>query len=168
MLRRDKIITWVMAFLCLLCLIAVGITIYMVIRGKGDYFFKIEVDGQEDMLEFEGIGLIPGSELSYEIQLEGKLDYVSHLNFRFKADEDQPLADYVYAKVFIDGEEKCDELLSALLQRSKTVIDCPLSRGEKRVVKIVYYMPIDTGDGAKRTEATFQLYISMSRDWEDE
>ena len=168
MLRRDKIITWVMAFLCLLCLIAVGITIYMISTGRADYFFRIQIDGQEDMLEFESVGIVPGSEVTYTVELEGKLDYVSHLDFRFKADEDQPLADFIYAKVIINGEEMCDELLSALLQKSKTRIECPLNKGEKREVKIIYYMPIDVGDEAKRTEATFNLFISMSRDWEDE
>ena len=166
MLRRDKIITWVMAFLCLLCLIAVGITIYMIASGKGDYFFSIRIDDQEDMLEFEGIGLVPGEELEYTVELDGRLNNVSHLDFRFVAEEEQPLAEYVYAKVYIDGELKCDELLSALLQKSKTVIECSLSKGESRELKIIYYMPIDVGDEAKRTEATFALYVKMSRDWE--
>ena len=166
--RRDTIITWVMAILCLLCLVAVGITAYMILTDRGDFFFSIEVDGQEDMLEFESVGLIPGGEASYTVELEGKLDFASTLNLRFVADEDQPLADFVYAKVYIDGNLQCDELLSALLQRSKTVIYCPLSRGETREVKITYYMPIDVGDDAKRTEASFLLYISMSEDWEEE
>lgn len=167
MLRREKIITWIMASLCVLSLVAVGVTVYMLTRDDVEYSFNIEIDGEEEVLEFTGLGLIPGGEVSYTAAIHDALNIDSDIYLVFDAEEPQPLADYVYAKVIVDGEVLCDRLLSALLARDSTTISCHLPKGGMQEIEIIYYMPIDVGDEAKNAKASFSIIVTVSNGWEE-
>ena len=168
MLRRDRIIAWVMAVLCAICLVGVAITVVMLFRNdEENYTFDIDIDGEKEVLEFTGLGLTPGEQKTYTVALRGKLDYASTITFDFSADQPQPLAEFVYARVVVDGRMLCDELLSSLLAESRTVLKCQLPKGELREVEIIYYMPIETGNEAKLREASFEITVTSSHGWED-
>ncbi len=170
MLRRDKIITWVMASLCVLSLVAVGITVFMLTRDDIEYSFNIEIDGKDDeneVLEFTGLGLVPGGELRYTAAIYDTLNIESSIFLVFDAKEPQPLADFVYVRIIADGKVLCDRLLSALLARDSTTISCHLPKGGMQEIEIIYYMPVDVGDEAKHAEANFSIIVTVSNGWED-
>ncbi len=81
--------------------------------GDSDQNIDVEiVNGESEVVEFEGLGLVPGEKLEYTLNVSTN-DGVAHtIVFDFREEKDSPLADYVYVKLTIGDDVVCDTLLT--------------------------------------------------------
>ena len=149
-------------------LIIVGVSLMGWMLATEDERGVIEVkleDGKTESLAFEDLTLVPGEECEYVIQLEktSASKYELELDF-VDTDEDKTLKDYARVKILANGEVVCDELLADAFENEKIVLPVDFDEGKNTELKVVYYLPIDVGNEAKRAEAVFELLLTASNE----
>lgn len=150
--------------------IAIGIMIGIIIfecilaikiynsRGSGSINIEIE-DGEESVVEFEKLGLVPGQSVEYNIALSTKDGPTNRIYLNFYETEDSPLKEFVRAKITINDEVLCDELLADLFYGYEADYLIDISKSDCKI-NITYYMPLEVGNEAENAEAWFNLYIT--------
>jgi hypothetical protein len=139
-----------------------GLVLAKIIRiGNSDQNVDVEiVNGESEVVEFEGLGLVPGEKLEYTLNVSTN-DGVAHtIVFDFREEKVSPLADYVYVKLTIGDDVVCDTLLADVMDAGSIGYKYNLSADAECEVNITYYMPEDVGNEAEGAEAWFDLYIT--------
>ena len=149
-------------------LIIVGVSLMGWMLATEDERGVIEVkleDGKTESLTFEDLTLVPGEECEYIIQLEktSASKYELELDF-VDTDEEKTLKNYARVKILANGEVVCDELLADAFEKEKIVLPVDFDEGKNTELKVVYYLPIDVGNEAKRAEAVFELLLTASNE----
>lgn len=148
--------------------VMVGVIIFEVIfaihlyQSAGDnqnLNVKIE-SGEEEVVEFDALGLLPGQSTEYNLYLTTNDGPTKSVRLEFREKEDSPLADFVRVQIFANDEEICDELLADLMSGGDVILDGDLTAAEEFKITIVYYMPEEVGNEAANTEAWFDIYVS--------
>jgi hypothetical protein len=123
---------------------------------------KIKLEnGKTDSLTFEYLTLVPGEECEYVIQFEKTSASKCTLELDFvDTDEEKTLKNYARVKMLANGEVICDELLADAFEQEKMTLSVDFDKGENTKLKVIYYLPIDVGNEAKRAEAVFELLIT--------
>lgn len=163
-MTKKKATDLVLAALCILILVGVGLSVYAAARDKN----VIRVDLEPSVtqaVEFEDLCLLPGETGEYRLNLncETATPYTVTLQFVDRAPT-YTLKDHAYVRI-----EKGDELLAeqrladafaaAPLQ---TVIDTAAEQACH--IKITFYLPADVGNEAQNAEADFALLITASNE----
>lgn len=150
--------------------IAIGIMIGVIIfecilaikayssREDGSISVNVE-NGEASVVEFEKLGLVPGQSVEYKISLSTKDGPTNRVYLNFYETEDSPLKDFVMAKITINDEVLCDELLADLFDGNEVDYMIDISSSDCKV-NITYYMPLEVGNEAENAEAWFNLYIT--------
>lgn len=149
-------------------MIIVGISLTGVMFATEDERNVIEIELEEsktESLTFEDITLIPGEECEYIIRLEktrlSKYDLA--LDF-VDTDEEKTLKKFARVKIIADGEVICDELLADAFKNDKIVLPVDFGEEKNTELKLVYYLPVEVGNEAKKAEADFELLVTASND----
>ncbi len=116
-------------------------------------------EGETSIVEFEKLGLIPGESTEYKINLSTEAGTTDCIYINFDETQDSPLKDFVKAKISINGEVICDELLSVLFNADDITYAVDLNSADCEIV-IVYYMPLEVGNEAENAEAWFNLLVT--------
>lgn len=130
---------------------------------RGVIEVKLE-DGKTESLEFESLALIPGEECEYTIQLERSASRKYTLELDFTETEEKTLKNYARVKIVSSGEVICDELLKTVFEGDAIVLPVDFDEGKNTELKIVYYLPAEVGNEAKRAEAIFELLLTASNE----
>lgn len=121
-------------------------------------------DGETETLTFENLSLVPGEECEYIIQFEKTNAKKYDLELDFVETKENTLKNYARVKIFANGEVICDELLADAFDKEKIMLPVDFDEGKNTELKVVYYLPIDVGNEAKRAEAVFELLITASNE----
>ena len=130
---------------------------------RGVIEIKLE-NGESESLAFEDLTLVPGEECEYIIQLKKASASTYDLELDFKETEEKTLKNYARVKIFASGEVVCDELLADAFEKEKIVLSVDFDEGKNTELRVVYYLPVDVGNEAKRAEAVFELQLTASND----
>lgn len=118
-------------------------------------------------LNFDGLGLVPGGEVSYKLKLTPMASVYADLIMKFNEDataQDSPLKNYAWVKILVDDELVIDELLADVFDTSfqykkegkKIVEDKPF------YIEVIFYMPIDVeANEVKNAETKFDLLVTV-------
>lgn len=118
-------------------------------------------DGATETVEFEGLGLIPGESIEYEIKLKGDRSTAYDLTLDFvDLEESMKLKYFARVKILSGDEVICDELLAVALVKEDIHLRVDFTESKNTNIKIVYYMPAEVGNEAKNAEAVFKLMIT--------
>jgi hypothetical protein len=117
--------------------------------------------GETSVIGFENLCLIPGQKYVYTTYLESDRLGESVIHLDFAEVQERTLKNFAYAKVEIDGEEVCDELLAKLFEGEALSANVDFSDTNLVELKIVYYLPIEVGNEAQEAEAIFQLNLTI-------
>ena len=156
----------ILTVLSIVMAVQAGLAIYFIVQTNRDYSMidvKLKENQNEYVVAFDHLGLAPGEQADYTVSLKGHRDVECDVFLSFTdKDESLTLKDYVYAKVSINGETVCDELLKDLFQKDRVELSYNFKNGEKYQVLVSYYMPLSVGDEAQNAEATFDLVITIT------
>lgn len=130
-------------------------------NDQGVIDVKLE-DGQTESLSFEHLTLIPGQECEYVIQLEKTSENTYNLELDFVELEEKTLKNYARVKIVAGDEIVCDELLADAFENDAIVLPVDYAAGQNTELKIVYYLPSEVGNEAKKAEAIFELLLTAS------
>ena len=148
-------------------LIIVGVSLMGWMLETEDERGVIEVkleDGKTESLVFKNLTLVPGDECEYIIQLEKTSASKYDLELDFVETEEKTLKNYAYVKIIANGEVICDELLATVFENDNIVLPVNFDEGKNTELKIVYYLPIEVGNEAKKAEAVFELLLTASNE----
>ncbi len=149
-------------------LIIVGVSLMGWMHATEDERGVIEVkleDGKTESLAFEDLTLVPGEECEYIVKLEksGASKYDLEIDF-VDTDEEKTLKNYARVKILANGEVVCDELLSDVFENDIIILPVDFDQGNNTELKIVYYLPLDVGNEAKKAEAVFELLLKATNE----
>ena len=149
-------------------LIIVGVSLMGWMLATEDERGVIEVkleDGKTESLAFEDLTLVPGEKCEYIIKLEksGASKYDLALDF-VDTDEEKTLKNYARVKILANGEVVSDELLADAFENEKIILPVDFDEGKNTELKIVYYLPLEVGNEAKKAEAFFELLLKASNE----
>ncbi len=148
-------------------LIIVGASLMSRMLATEDERGVIEVkleDGKTESLAFEDLTLVPGEKCEYIIRLKKISASKYNLELDFVETEENTLKNYARVKLLANGEVICDELLADAFKKEKIVLPVDFDEGKNTELKIVYYLPIDVGNEAKKAEAVFELLLTASNE----
>lgn len=148
-------------------LIIVGVSLMGWMLETEDERGVIEVkleDGKTESLAFEDLTLVPGEECEYIIQLEKTSASKYDIELDFVETEEKTLKNYARVKIVANGEVISDELLADAFEKEKIVLSVDFDNGKNTELKVVYYLPIDVGNEAKKAEAVFELLLTASNE----
>ncbi len=149
-------------------LIIVGVSLMGWMLATEDERGVIEVkleDGKTESLAFEDLTLVPGEECEYIIKLEKSSASKYDLELDFvNTDEEKTLKNYARVKVLANGEVVSDELLADAFDNEKIILPVDFDEGKNTELKIVYYLPLEVGNEAKKAEAFFELLLKASNE----
>ena len=152
--------------LAVIMVVEAGLAIYFVTETKRDYSMidvKLEEGKDTYYVEFSGLGLIPGDQTQFTLNLKGHRDVECDVSLAFSNnDEALTLKDFVYVKVSLGDEVLCDKLLADLFEEEEIKLKQKFKEGEKYQILITYYMPVSVGDEAQNAEACFDLVIKIT------
>ena len=120
-------------------------------------------DGKTEVIEFDGLGLIPGESCEYEIKLKGEHSREYSLDLDFVEGESMTLKNFARVSILSGEEVVYDELLANAFAND-IVLNVDLKEDKNTSLKIVYYMPIEVGNEAKNAEANFELLLTASNE----
>ena len=160
---KIKLMRILIAVVCGFILAGVGLTVGVLVGSKDRNTLRVELqEGKPESIVFEDLNMAPGKSTEYTISLTNDVTGDCALSFSFEELEDSPLKQYVYATVEINGESVCDELLADLLDGHEITTDITLHRSEPTTVTVRYSMPVEIGNEAQNTTASFQINLTAS------
>lgn len=148
-------------------LIIVGVSLMGWMLATEDERSVIEVqleNGKTQSVEFENLSLVPCEECEYTIKLEKSRADKYDLNLDFVEIEEKTLKNYARVKIIANGEVVCDELLATVFENEDIVLPVDFGEDKNTELKIVYYLPIEIGNEAKKAEAIFELLLTASNE----
>lgn len=148
-------------------LIIVGVSLMGWMLATEDERSVIEVqleNGKTQSVEFENLSLVPGEECEYTVKLEKSRADKYDLNLDFVEIEEKTLKNYARVKIIANGEVVCDELLATVFENEDIVLPVDFGEDKNTELKIVYYLPIEIGNEAKKAEAIFELLLTASNE----
>ena len=162
-MMRPNIMRIILAGICILILIGVVLMTWMLLASDDIIELKLK-KGQTSVVEFENLCLIPGQQYEYNAFLESdrRSDFILYLDFNEL--EDKTLKHFAHARIEINGEEICDELLVNLFEGEALATKVDFSATKLVELKIVYYLPDEVGNEAQEAEALFKLNLTIDNE----
>ena len=164
-MRESTLVRAIMTTASILILIGVVLMTYMLLTADSRNVIKIdlEIDSTES-IGFSGLKLVPGDYREYDIQLKSDSSQSCTLRMDFVELEEKTLKNYVRVKVLSGDTVICDELLADAFENDAIVLPVDFGSKKNTELKIVYYMPLEVGNGAKNAEAVFEVRFTASNE----
>lgn len=109
------------------------------------------------------LALYPGNQEVTELNVKSKLSGNFEVTLEFREINDGALKNFVTVEVLFDGEVKVIKNLCELFDGNKITFDCNISSSSRSNLKIIYKMPIETGDTAQDTTASFNVGLKIEK-----
>ena len=152
-----------LALLCVLILVGATLTVVMYTTEEEQSVMELCLEeGATETFFFEAHSLLPGEECEYAIKLTGERTENYILYFDFRETEEGALKNFLRAKICINGMLVYDELLATLFESDTLCLPIDFTSGETQELQIVYYLPVETDNGAKNTAAIFELQLTAA------
>ena len=153
--------------ICASALIIIGVLLTNWMLDTADDRDIIKVcleDGITEAVEFESLALVPGSSCEYFVVLKSENSKTYDLHLDFVETEEKTLKNFAYVKITAGEEVLYDELLATAFEGEGLNLPVDFNLGINTVLRIVYYLPIETGNEAKNAEANFELKLTASNE----
>ena len=132
-------------------------------ESRNNIVVDISGDGVET-IKFEALGLVPGEQCEYTVQLKGENAKEYDLSFDFVEVKEGTLKDFARVQIISGEEVVYDELLADAIEKVDLSLPVDFHEDKNTVLTIVYYMPVEVGNEAKNAEALFELVLVASNE----
>lgn len=130
--------------------------------GKGTV--SIESNGKvSEEYTVSNLKMYPGSQEVNELLIKSKVSGNFEIDLEFSEITSGELKNFVMVEVLFDGELKANERLSSLLDGNKITFGCEINSSSRSSLIIIYKMPIETGDTAQDTTASFNVGLKIDK-----
>lgn len=163
-MRRDRIMRIILVLASLLIIIGVILMCWMFGGSASEgNVLRVKLNGGETKpLTFESLTLVPGEECEYTLKFIKTNASKYDLSLDFLETVEKTLKNYARVKIVSSNEVLCDELLADAFEDSGIVLPVDFNTGKNTELKMVFYLPIDVGNEAKRAEAAFELLLTAT------
>ena len=156
---RDAIIWGILA------LLTGGILIFLLFEPKvmNRDIIKINLgeEGQK-VVSFSDFSLLPGEETEYKILFD-EVDLSTYdVVLQFKTETDYAAYDFLCVRIIVDGKVLCDRTLSEVFADDPLFLQINPIEDRSVEIKVVYYIPLDTGNEAENMTFDFDLIITAT------
>ena len=164
-MTRSSFMRIVLVVGSVLILVGVGLMTWMLVTEDERNNIVVDLfDDDPDSLKFESLSLVPGQECEYNVRLKSEHSKTYDLEFDFVDLGEGTLKNFARVKVIANGNVVCDELLADAMEDDNIVFPVDFKANDKNEIKIVYYLPLDVGNEAKKAEAQFELVLTASNE----
>lgn len=161
-MSKKYVLPLVIVGLLLVGVALLGVTLVT----SNDEFVKditlIESDFTHKSLEFSANGLKPGDVREYTINLKGKSSGNYTLNLDFAEVKEGALKNFVDVTLE-QGETHYTYKLCELLEGKTVSFTCKIGVTNATVIKVIYSMPIETGNEAQNATADFAINLTAEK-----
>ncbi|MCH5152453.1 MAG: hypothetical protein J1F68_00625 [Clostridiales bacterium] len=145
-------------------LVGVGLLVTVLLTTDNDLMKDITLNDNDitrEKLEFSASGLNPGDVREYTINLKGKSAGTYMLNFDFVEVDNGALKNYVDVALQY-GQDCYTYRLSELLEGKTVSFNCRIG-AKTTVIKVIYSMPLDTGNEAQNATTHFTVNLTAEK-----
>ena len=162
-MNKSKWMSVILVVISVLIVIGVILMWWMLTHQGQRSLYNIQLDvGQTVTVPFEGVALVPGSELEYVIYLDQATSSEYDLCLEFAERYDTGLKEFAHIKVLVDGEPLCDSVLKDVLNAGAYVIPVDFNQDNRVKIKFVFYLPVEVGNEVKNTATKFDLVFTAT------
>ena len=162
-MKRDLIMQIGIIVIAVLIMGGVVLTLLMMNDDVREGALDIGLDGKISPIEFDGLKMVPGDKVEYEMVFTGRRAEKYNVNLSFTdKDPDGTLKNFVRVKILSGETELYDELLADAMNGKGTTVHVNFDKDENTELKLVYYMPLEVGNEAKLAASDFRLNIVSS------
>ena len=164
-MRSNKHIQVLAIVGSVLILFGIALMCWILLTEEERNVIEVQLEcGETETIEFAELSLVPGEECEYTIKL-GRFGADRYdLSLDFVETEDRTLKDFARVRVYADGELVSDELLRDAFENEDIVLPINYATKQNTELTIVYYLPLDVGNAAKRASAVFELRLKASNE----
>lgn len=144
-------------------LILIGVTLmgWMLANREEPNVIEVFLADDKTLTEkFEALSLVPGEQCEYTVKLRGKKDTQYDLQLDFVETEEKTLKKFARVKILAEDQLLYDELLATAFEDEELAVTVDFGTKENTELTIVYYLPLDVGNEAKKAEAIFELLFT--------
>ena len=129
---------------------------------------RVELDGGDtEAIKFDSFALVPGESCEYTVRL--KKDSLAQYTLSLRLEETEAgragtLKNYLRLKILSGEEVLYDELLLDAFADETLLIPVDFDKSLNTELRLVYHLPIETGNEAKNAEAEFELLLTASNE----
>lgn len=162
---RGKLLRSVLIISSAIILIGVALTTWILATEEERNNIEVVLsNGKTQCIEFSDLALIPGGQSEYKIVLKSNNAKEYELRLDFVELEEDVLKNFARVKIMSDDGLICDELLATVFTEEPRVIPVDFNTRTNTELTIVYYLPLDVGNEAKKAEAVFELRLTASNE----
>ena len=164
-MSRAKLLRSVLIASSALILIGIALMTWMLATEEDRNNIEVVLsDKKTQVVHFDNLALIPGGECEYYVVLKSNNTKTYELSLDFVELGDEALKDFARVKIYSDDGLICDELLATVFSEEPIVIPVDFNTSMNTELTIVYYLPLDVGNEAKKAEAVFELRLTASNE----
>ncbi len=149
----------------ILIIVGVSLMTWMLATEEDRDAISVQLDnGKTQSVKFENLSLVPGQECEYTIKLEKVSMDECDLSLDFVETKEGSLKNFARVKILSNGDTVCDKLLADILEGEDIILPVDFSEDKNTELQILYYLPIEVGNEAKKAEAVFELRLTASNE----
>ena len=161
-MTRSNLLRLVLIVGSILIIIGVTLMLWNLVIEKDPNVIEIHIKDLKKPypIEFENLCLIPGEQCEYRISLKGDRSNTCSINFDFVELEESKLKDFARVKIESKDGVLLDELLVDAFDNDNFEFPVDFSKKKNTELKVVYYLPLEVGNEAKKADAVFELIVT--------
>ncbi|MBR2377321.1 MAG: hypothetical protein IKA85_06115 [Clostridia bacterium] len=137
-------------------------TCYICSRDGFKKEIKIVQDGTTiDSLEIKSLNMHPGEIVNYQVVLNSTASGNYEVVMNFKEKEDGGLKNFIIVTIMDGNKEILNKKLSEVFTDGKIKMNCNITAFKSYVIDIKYTMPVETGNDAMSTNASFDIEFTI-------
>lgn len=157
-----------LAAFCIAAMTGMGIILYT--QNAKDTFeigedVTLRPEGETTITqEVTELSLIPGTSQSYSVEMKCKAENNYAINVAFTETGGSPLRQFTFVEVYLNGGLIGRASLDDLLRGEAFDTECKLYADTSAVLELRYDMPLDVGNEAEDSFASFDVTITVVAD----
>ena len=160
-MTKIRIVRIGLIVLSAMILVGAALAVYFHKHPTEENVIELSIDNRETKsVRFTDLSMIPGEECEYTILLDGHGADAYNAELRFSNSNGKGLEQFVCVKIEANGAVVCNERLATLLDGQNLVLPMDFTKSKHQPIRIVYYLPHETGNEAQRAETSFELLIT--------
>lgn len=140
--------------------------IFFIVRAHIQFHedFAITVDGvTEKTLSVPSLQLVPGSQKDYDVHVKCEATGLYEVEVFYYEKHNGGLKNFVNAVMMLGDEQVHEGALGELIDGEPVKFDWTFEEDEEMTLTISYEMPIEIGNEAKGTSASFDVKLKITK-----
>ena len=158
--RKFRTTLMIITIVCLIFFILA--TIFTCSSNGFEKQIVLERDGKTvENMQIKELGLHPGESVDYKVLIKTKATGTYRVSMDFDEIEDGGLKNFIIVTIKSGDTVIYEDGLTQTLSGDNVVFNCDIKANETYVLDIKYLMPIEAGNDAMNTRASFNIEFTI-------